>query len=47
MHGVEPIVAPRRERLRLDAATLLADVRRAASRPAATVTASFSPSAPR
>jgi vancomycin resistance protein YoaR len=46
MHGVEPIVAPGREGLRLDTSTLLADIRRAAFDGGA-VTASFSPSVPR
>ena len=46
MSGVEPVVTPGREGLRLDASALLADVRRAAFE-GGTVTARFAPSVPR
>jgi vancomycin resistance protein YoaR len=46
MSGVEPVVTPGREGLRLDASALLADVRRATFE-GGTVTARFAPSVPR
>jgi len=46
MSGVEPVVTPGRDGLRLDASALLADVRRATFE-GGTVTARFAPSVPR